>query len=210
MVDFRINETRQTGAVRKTKLPFYRLVGAVSNCADSVRLKTAPTGPGGESVHLFLEFTINELVNSCTDELGSCQKKVRSTNRNRVLKKKLGFFALNLNMSDELLNDVETTSLVRNNDRCSLRTKGYYTVSLTSSAIGDVQHPICAWFAISGACVANNSILSCAPNHLSAATTKQLSPISVSKLPVGSSASSISGIMNERTGNRNALLFAST
>ena len=31
-------------AVRKTKLPFYPLVGAVSNCAYSVRLKTAPTG----------------------------------------------------------------------------------------------------------------------------------------------------------------------
>ena len=42
-----------------------KLVGAVSNCAVStypgtyaVRLQTAPTG--GESVHLFLEFTINE------------------------------------------------------------------------------------------------------------------------------------------------------
>ena len=44
MVDLRINKTRQTGAVRKTKLPFYRLVGAVSNCAYSVRLETAPTG----------------------------------------------------------------------------------------------------------------------------------------------------------------------
>ena len=44
MVDLRINKTLQTGAVRKTKLPFYRLVGAVSNCADSVRLETAPTG----------------------------------------------------------------------------------------------------------------------------------------------------------------------
>ena len=52
MVDFRINGTRQTGAVRKTKLPGYRLVGAVSNCADAGRLKTAPTG--GESVYLFL------------------------------------------------------------------------------------------------------------------------------------------------------------
>ena len=30
---------------------------------------------------------------------GSCQKKVQSPNRNRVLKKKLGFFALTLNMS---------------------------------------------------------------------------------------------------------------
>ena len=45
MVDLRINETLRTGAVRKTKLPFYRLVGAVSNCTYSVRLKTAPTGP---------------------------------------------------------------------------------------------------------------------------------------------------------------------
>ena len=44
IVDLRINGTLQTGAVRKTKLPFSRLVGAVSNCADSVRLKTAPTG----------------------------------------------------------------------------------------------------------------------------------------------------------------------
>ena len=44
MVDLRINETRQTGGVRKTKLPFYRLVGAVSNCAYAMRLKTAPTG----------------------------------------------------------------------------------------------------------------------------------------------------------------------
>ena len=31
--------------------------------------------------------------------LGSYQKKVRSTKRNRVFSKKLGFFALNLNMS---------------------------------------------------------------------------------------------------------------
>ena len=43
MVDLRINEILQTGAVRKTKLPFYRLVGAVSNCAYSVRLETGPT-----------------------------------------------------------------------------------------------------------------------------------------------------------------------
>ena len=34
-----------------------RLVGTVSNSADAVRLETAPTG--GESVYLFLEFTIN-------------------------------------------------------------------------------------------------------------------------------------------------------
>ena len=44
MVDLRINETRQTGAVRKTKIPPYRLVGAVSNCAYAVRLETTPTG----------------------------------------------------------------------------------------------------------------------------------------------------------------------
>ena len=50
MVDLRINETRQTGAVRKPHLPFYRLVGTVSNCAYAVPLETAPTG--GESVYL--------------------------------------------------------------------------------------------------------------------------------------------------------------
>ena len=44
MVDLRINETFQPGVVRKMKLPFYRLVGAVSNCAYAVRLETAPTG----------------------------------------------------------------------------------------------------------------------------------------------------------------------
>ena len=44
IVDFRITETLQPGAVRQTKLPFYRLVGAVSNCADAVRVETAPTG----------------------------------------------------------------------------------------------------------------------------------------------------------------------
>ena len=56
MVDLRINETLQTGAVRRPHLPFCRLVGTVSNSADAVRLETAPTG--GESVYLFLEFTI--------------------------------------------------------------------------------------------------------------------------------------------------------
>ena len=40
----RINETRQTGAVRKPHLPFSRLAGTVSNCAYAVRLETAPTG----------------------------------------------------------------------------------------------------------------------------------------------------------------------
>ena len=38
IMDFKINETLQTGQVRKTKLPFSRLVGAVSNCAYAVRL----------------------------------------------------------------------------------------------------------------------------------------------------------------------------
>ena len=40
-----MNGTLQPGAVRKTKLPFYRLVGAVFNCAYSVLFLTAPTGP---------------------------------------------------------------------------------------------------------------------------------------------------------------------
>ena len=52
MVDLRINETPQTGAVRKPHVPFSRLVGTVSNSADAVRLETAPTG-GGESVCFF-------------------------------------------------------------------------------------------------------------------------------------------------------------
>ena len=46
IVDLRISETLQTGAVRKPLLPFSRLVGTVSNCADAVRLETAPTGLG--------------------------------------------------------------------------------------------------------------------------------------------------------------------
>ena len=45
-----------TGAVRIPYLLFSHLVGTVFSCADAVRLQTAPTG--GESVHLFLEFTI--------------------------------------------------------------------------------------------------------------------------------------------------------
>ena len=53
MVDFRINETLQTARVRKTKLPFYRLVGAVSNCAYAVRLKTAPT-KGRKCLFIFI------------------------------------------------------------------------------------------------------------------------------------------------------------
>ena len=53
MVDFRINGTLQTGAVRKIKLPFYRLVGAVFNCAYSVRLETAPTG-GRKCLFIFI------------------------------------------------------------------------------------------------------------------------------------------------------------
>ena len=55
-MDLRINETLKTGVVRKSYLPFSRLVGTVSNCAYAVRFLTAPTG--GESVYLFLEFTI--------------------------------------------------------------------------------------------------------------------------------------------------------
>ena len=53
IVDLRINETLQAGAVRRPHLPFSRLVGTVSNCADAVRLETAPTG--GEGVYLFLD-----------------------------------------------------------------------------------------------------------------------------------------------------------
>ena len=62
MVNLRISETLQAGAVRKPLLPFSylvgavsklrrfnplfsSLVGAVSNCADAVRFPTAPTGP---------------------------------------------------------------------------------------------------------------------------------------------------------------------
>ena len=52
VVGLRISETLQTGAVRKTKLPFYRLVGAVSNCACRV----------DESVYLFFEFTIVQSI----------------------------------------------------------------------------------------------------------------------------------------------------
>ena len=44
IVDLRINETLQTGAVRIPHLPFSRLVGTVSNCAYAVRFLTAPTG----------------------------------------------------------------------------------------------------------------------------------------------------------------------
>ena len=62
IVDLRINGTRQTGEVRKTKLPFYRLVGAVSNCAYSVRFP--PHLPVSESVHLFLTSTIIAPMNS--------------------------------------------------------------------------------------------------------------------------------------------------
>jgi len=36
-------------------------------------------------------------------QVGSYQKKVQTTKRNRVLKKKLGFFALCLNMSLQVL-----------------------------------------------------------------------------------------------------------
>ena len=43
------------GAVSKPHLPFSHLVGAVSNCAYAVRLKTAPTGPG-ENIELPIYF----------------------------------------------------------------------------------------------------------------------------------------------------------
>ena len=70
IVDLRINETLQTGAVRIPHLPFSSsrihgipinrdLVGTVSNCAYAVRLETAPTGD--ESVYLFFDFTIIDL-----------------------------------------------------------------------------------------------------------------------------------------------------
>ena len=59
IVDLRINETLQTGAVRIPHLPFSRLVGTVSSSAYAVRLETAPTG--GESVYLFLDFTIKKI-----------------------------------------------------------------------------------------------------------------------------------------------------
>ena len=42
IVDLRINETLQTSAIRKPPLPFSRLVGTVSNCADAVRLGNRP------------------------------------------------------------------------------------------------------------------------------------------------------------------------
>ena len=59
IVDLRINETLQTGAVRKPHLPFCRLVAAVSNCAYSVRLETAPTE---RRKYLFI-FRIHQLLN---------------------------------------------------------------------------------------------------------------------------------------------------
>ena len=63
IVDLRVKGTLQPGAVRNPPLPFSRLVGTVSNSADAVRLETAPTG--GESVYLFLEFTIVFCFGSC-------------------------------------------------------------------------------------------------------------------------------------------------
>ena len=83
MVDLRINETLQTGAVRRPHLPFCRLVGTVSNSADAVRLETAPTGPDksgskprGESVYLFLDFTIiaPNLCANCIISVGRFSK----------------------------------------------------------------------------------------------------------------------------------------
>ena len=63
MVGLRINETLETGAVRKPHLPFSRLVGAVFNSAYAVWLEIAPTV--GESVYL-LEFTIVERTHYCS------------------------------------------------------------------------------------------------------------------------------------------------
>ena len=57
-MDLRINETRQTGVVRIPPLPFYRLVGTVSNSADAVRLETAPTG--GRKCLFIVDLRINE------------------------------------------------------------------------------------------------------------------------------------------------------
>ena len=51
IVNLRINETLQTGAVRIPHPPVSRLIGAVSNCADAVRLKTAPTGAAKVSIY---------------------------------------------------------------------------------------------------------------------------------------------------------------
>ena len=56
-MNLRINETLQTGAVRKPPLLFSRLVGTVSNSAGRCGCK--PHLPGDESVYLFLEITIN-------------------------------------------------------------------------------------------------------------------------------------------------------
>ena len=44
IVNLRINEILQTGAVRN-RIPIHR--DTVYNCADAVRLKTAPTGLDG-------------------------------------------------------------------------------------------------------------------------------------------------------------------
>ena len=51
IVDFRINETLQTGAVRIPYLLFCYLVGTVFSCADAVRLQTASTGSGEVSTY---------------------------------------------------------------------------------------------------------------------------------------------------------------
>ena len=40
IVNLKINETIQNGAVRKPQLPFFRWVGTVSNCADAVANRT--------------------------------------------------------------------------------------------------------------------------------------------------------------------------
>ena len=65
IVDLRINGTLQTGAVRKTKLPFYRLAGAVSNSAYSVRFPTAPTGGQKCSFIFNIHHNLAEHVDLC-------------------------------------------------------------------------------------------------------------------------------------------------
>ena len=62
MVDLRINETRQTGAVTNRT---YRVeLNAVRNRTYRVELNAVrkPQLPGGESVYLFSEFTIYEPI----------------------------------------------------------------------------------------------------------------------------------------------------
>ncbi len=53
IVDPRINETLQTGAVsnQRKRENETRLVGTVSNCTDAMRLETAPTGWAKVSIY---------------------------------------------------------------------------------------------------------------------------------------------------------------